>query len=148
MSATSPAFLSVRLPPAVRDRLKERAAAGGETMRHLVGRLVERFLSEDGPAPNLARVLATLRSDRCWLNERGIQGLRAFGSVARGEAGPDGDIDLFASFDPGSNLSLVGLASLRAELSDRLGAPVDLVTRESLHAEVRIEAEREAVRVL
>ena len=148
MSPTSSAFLSVRLPPSVRDRLKVSAAARGETVQHLVGTLVERFLAEDQPAPDLARVLTTLRSYGSWLSRRGIVGLWVFGSVARGEARPGSDIDLFADFDPNSNLSLIGLASLRAGLSDRLGAPVDLVARDSLHASVRAAAEHEAVRVV
>jgi hypothetical protein len=45
-SQSSPAFLSVRLPQATRDRLKVAAAARGETMQGLVGSLVERFLAE------------------------------------------------------------------------------------------------------
>ena len=148
MPETSSAFLSVRLPSSVRDRLKMSAAARGETVQHLVGALVGRFLAEDRLAPDLGRVLATLRSDRSWLSRHGIVGLWVFGSVARGEAHPGSDIDLFASFDPDASLSLVGLASLRAELSDRLGAPVDLVARDSLHAAVRDAVEREAVRVV
>jgi predicted nucleotidyltransferase len=40
------------------------------------------------------------------------------------------------------------LASLRAELSDLLGAPVDLAERGTLRPAVRAAAEREAVRVL
>ncbi len=148
MSDASSACLSVRLPASARDRLKASAAARGETVQHLVGALVERFLAEDQPAPDLVQVLATLRSERQWLSRRGIVGLWVFGSVARGEARPGSDIDLFASFDPDSNLSLVGLASLRGELSDRLGAPVDLVACGSLHEVVRTAAEREAVRVM
>ncbi len=60
-SQSSPAFLSVRLPQATRDRLKVAAAARGETMQGLVGSLVERFLAEEPRAPDLATVLGTLR---------------------------------------------------------------------------------------
>ncbi len=144
-----PAFLSVRLPGATRDRLKAAAAARGETVQKLVGNLVERFLAEDrrGP-PDLAGILRTLRHHGAALRQRGVIGLWVFGSVARGEAAADSDVDLLAVFDPAARLSLVGLASLRAELSDLIGAPADLVERDALRPAVRDAAEREAVRVL
>ena len=146
---SSPAFLSVRLPEAVRDRLKTAAAARGQTVQGLVGSLVERFLAEETrQAPDLATVLRTLRTQAEPLKQRGMTGLWVFGSVARGDARGDSDVDLLAEFVPGAHLSLVGLASLRAELSDLLGAPADLVERSALRPAVREAAEREAVRVL
>lgn len=148
-SQSTPAFLSVRLPEATRDRLKAAAAARGETVQGLVGSLVERFLAnEDRKAPTLATVMGKLRAHAQPLKDRGITGLWVFGSVARGDADPDSDVDLFAEFDPDTRLSLVGLASLRAELSDLLQAPADLVERSALRPSVREAAERDAVRVL
>jgi predicted nucleotidyltransferase len=148
MTSPSAAFLSVRLPPAVRDRLKASAAARGETVQGLVGSLVQRFLAEESPAPELARVLTVLRAQEAYLTQRGITSLWIFGSVARGEAHPGSDVDLLATFDPQAKLSLVGLASLRAELSELLGVPADLVADDALHPAIRAQAEQEAVRVL
>jgi predicted nucleotidyltransferase len=146
---SSPAFLSVRLPQAARDRLKAAAVARGQTVQGLVGSLVEQFLAEDARKPlDLATVLRKLRAHAPVLTQRGITGLWVFGSVARGDARADSDLDLLAEFDPGAPLSLVGLASLRAELSDLLGTPTDLVERGTLRPAVREAAEREAVRVL
>ena len=142
-----PAFLSVRLPEATRDRLKAAAAARGQTVQGLVGSLVERFLSEERTAPDLATVLRVLRAHTEPLRQRGLAGLWVFGSVARGEARADSDVDLMAEFDPGTQLSLVGLASLRMDLSDLLHAPADLVERCALRPTVRAAAEREAARV-
>ena len=148
-SHSASAFLSVRLPEAIRDRLKAAAAARGETVQGLVGGLVKRFLAEeDRSAPNLAAVLSKLRAHAQSMRDRGVTGLWVFGSVARGEGRPDSDVDLFAEFDPDAPLSLVGLASLRAELSDLLDAPADLVERSALRSVARDAAEREAVRVL
>lgn len=147
MPSPSAAFLSVRLPPAVRDRLKASAAARGETVQGLVGSLVERFLAEDSSVPELARILTMLRAEAPRLTQCGITGLWVFGSVARGEAHSGSDVDLFATFDPTAKLSLVGLASLRADISERLGVMADLVDREALYPAVRDQAEREAVRV-
>ena len=146
-SQSSPTFLAVRLPQATRDRLKVAAAARGETMQGLVGGLVERFLAEERRAPDLATVLGTLRTQAQPLKQRGLVGLWVFGSVARGDARADSDVDLMAEFDPAAEMSLVGLASLRADLSDLLHAPADLVERGALRLTVRAAADREAVRV-
>ena len=145
----SSAFLSVRRPKATRDRLKAAAAARGETVQGLVGDLVKRFLiAEDRRPPTLGTVLNKLRAHAPVLCERGVTGLWVFGSVARGEARADSDIDLFAEFDPEARISLVGLASLRAELSDLLGAAADLTERSTLRSGIREAAEQEAVRAL
>jgi uncharacterized protein len=128
--ASISAVLSVRIPAPSRDRLKAAAAARGETVQDLVGGLVERFLAEDGRrAPELAAVLGALRAGAPSLRERGVRGLWVFGSVARGEARPGSDVELMADFEAGARVSLVGLASLRAELSELLGAPVELAER-------------------
>ena len=74
--------------------------------------------------------------------------LWVFGSVARGAAAADSNVDLLAAFNSAARLSLVGVASLRAELSDLIGAPADLVERDALRPAVHDAAEREAVRVL
>ncbi len=148
-SQNSSAFLSVRLPEATRDRLKAAAAARGKTVQGLVGSLVERFLAEEGrKAPDLANTVSVLRSHADRLKQRGMTGLWVFGSVARGDARPDSDIDLVAVFKPDGRLSLVSLASLRADLSELLGAPADLVERDALHPAVRDAADRDGVRVL
>ncbi len=149
VSRSTPAFLSVRLPAATRARLKAAAVARGETVQELVGSLVDRFLAEeDRTAPGLAAVMGKLRSHAEDLRRRGVTGLWVFGSIARGDPGPGSDVDLMAEFDAGARLSLVGLASLRADLTDLLGAPADLVERNALHPSIREAAEREAVRIL
>jgi predicted nucleotidyltransferase len=55
----------------------------------------------------------------------GVQNLRVFGSVARGEDRPDSDVDLLADLPPG--LSLFGLgraeADLEAIIGTRAGTP-------------------------
>lgn len=137
------------MPKATRDRLKAVAAARGETVQGLVGGLIKRFLvTEDRRPLALGAVLNKLRTPAPVLRERGVTGLWVFGSVVRGEARVDSDIDLLAEFDPKARISLVGMASLRAELSDLLGAAADLVERSALRPVVRGAAEQEAVRAL
>ncbi|WP_043344674.1 nucleotidyltransferase family protein [Belnapia moabensis] len=140
------AFLSVRLPPEIRNRVKAVAAARGQTVQDLVGGLVEHFLAEqDRKPPALAAVLARPREREADLRRRGITGLWVFGSVARGEARPDSDSDLVAELDPAARMSLTGLASLRSDLADLLGVPVDLAEWGILHPPVLDRARHEAV---
>lgn len=102
----------------------------------------------DRQPPALTRVMETLRQSREPLGARGIQQLWVFGSVVHGNADADSDVDLFAEFDESMPISPVTLASLRAQLSDLLGARADLVERRSLRPGVRETAERDAARIL
>jgi uncharacterized protein len=73
----------------------------------------------------------------------GVQNLRVFGSVARGQDRPDSDVDLLADLPPG--LSLFGLARVQADLEAILGAPVDLVPAQDLRPGVRARVKDELV---
>jgi predicted nucleotidyltransferase len=140
------AFLSVRLPPEIRNRVKAAAAVHGQTVQELVGSLVEQFLAEqDRSPPALPTILSRLRNHEAELRQRGIVGLWVFGSVARGEARLDSDIDVIAQFHPQYRLSATNLAGLRAGLSDLLGAPIHLIEWAVLTTPARSRAEREAV---
>lgn len=50
-----------------------------------------------------------------------------FGSFARGEEGPDSDVDILVQFDKNARLSLLGFIHIKNELEDTLGREVDLV---------------------
>lgn len=61
----------------------------------------------------------------------GIERLALFGSVVRGEAGPDSDVDVLVGFAPGAK-SFDHLLALSELLEERLGRPVEIVTMEAL----------------
>lgn len=61
----------------------------------------------------------------------GVQRLALFGSVARGEARSDSDVDLLVQFFPGAKTYKRFLA-LSELLETRLGRTVELVTTEAL----------------
>jgi predicted nucleotidyltransferase len=143
-----PVFLSARVPSAIRNRLKAVAATRGQSVQDLVAELVARFLAEqDCQTPHLAEVIGRLRQHEAALRIRGITTLSVFGSVARGNAKPDSDVDIAVTFEPEAPISLTGFAALRAELAERLAAPVDLVEWDKLPSQIRTAAERDAVRV-
>jgi uncharacterized protein len=56
--------------------------------------------------------------------------IAVFGSVARGEAGPDSDLDLLVDFEPGT--SLLDHVGLFQDLEELLGVAVDVVSRSAL----------------
>jgi hypothetical protein len=75
----------------------------------------------------------------------GASNIRVFGSVARGEARPDSDVDFLIDVDPGR--SLLDLGGLLMDLQDLLGAPVQVVEPQALHWYVKERVLKEAVLV-
>lgn len=66
----------------------------------------------------------------------GIAELDVFGSVARGSARPDSDIDLLYVRVPGNDLGMAYFA-LQEDLEELFGRPVDLVPKDGLHRVIR-----------
>lgn len=75
--------------------------------------------------------------------KHGADHIRVFGSVARGEARPDSDIDLLVDLAPGR--SLMDHAALILDLQRLLGCRVDVVTERGLRERVRQKVLAEAV---
>lgn len=72
----------------------------------------------------------------------GVRSVAVIGSVARGDAGPESDVDLLIQAD--EDVTLLDLIRLRKSLAAMLGVPVDLVDPseravgiENLEAEAR-----------
>ena len=79
------------------------------------------------------------------LKNDGIARLFIFGSVARGEATADSDIDLLTDFDANKHLTAFDKAGLEVRISEILHTPVELCDRRLLKDDVRSRAEREAL---
>lgn len=73
----------------------------------------------------------------------GVTQLRVFGSLARGEAGPQSDIDFLVDLRPGR--TLVDLAGFRREAKEILDLPVDVATPDMLKERLRNEVLNEAI---
>jgi predicted nucleotidyltransferase len=66
---------------------------------------------------------------------RGTRNVRVFGSVARGEAGEDSDIDLLVDVESGC--SLLDIVGLWLDLQELLGRKVDLLTEGGINHHLR-----------
>jgi predicted nucleotidyltransferase len=72
----------------------------------------------------------------------GARNVRVFGSVARGEASAESDLDLLVDFDSGR--SLLDHAALQMDLEKLLGRRVDVASERGLRPRVRERVLREA----
>jgi predicted nucleotidyltransferase len=75
--------------------------------------------------------------------KHGVRNVRVFGSVARGEADGQSDIDFLVDMEPGR--SLLDLGGLLMDLQDLLGQNVDVVTERGLKPRIRERVLHEAV---
>jgi predicted nucleotidyltransferase len=73
----------------------------------------------------------------------GARNVRVFGSVARGEADEQSDLDFLVELEPGR--TLFDLGGLQYELELLLGRRVDVVTERGLQRRIRERVLREAV---
>ena len=93
--------------------------------------------------PPTIQDLRARRADIIALAERyGAYNVRVFGSVARGEAGADSDIDLLVNFPPG--YTLLKLSGLVRSLRELLGYPVEVASADHLREEMREAILRDA----
>ena len=92
-----------------------------------------------------ASVIAKLREHEPELKAAGVVRLSLFGSVARGDANAQSDVDLMAEFDTTREFSLLDRVHLENRLADILGVSVELAPTKSLKDPVRERATREAV---
>lgn len=74
---------------------------------------------------------------------RGASNIRVFGSVARGEAREDSDVDLLVDLEEGR--SILDHAGLMVDLQDLLGRRVDVATPDALRQRIRDRVLAEAV---
>ncbi|WP_414565834.1 MULTISPECIES: nucleotidyltransferase family protein [unclassified Anabaena] len=73
----------------------------------------------------------------------GAYNIRIFGSVARGEADVNSDVDFLVEMETGR--SLFDLGGLLMELQEILGCEVDIVTEKGLRSRIRERVLNEAV---
>ena len=90
-------------------------------------------------------VLVILRQNAAELRAEGLVHLRLFGSVARGDASAQSDVDLIADFDRSKPLTLVTMGRIEGRLSEMLSAKVDLSAADWMREPIREQTLSEAV---
>lgn len=93
----------------------------------------------------LEEALKTLRANETALRARGIVHAAIFGSVARGDARPESDVDIMVEIDAAKHVGIFEFVGLRAAITQLLGREVDLVESKALKPLVKEEAMRERV---
>jgi predicted nucleotidyltransferase len=95
---------------------------------------------------NRAEIIRVLKRHEAELKKLGVDHLFLFGSVARGDAKDDSDIDLFFDHEKG-RLGLYELMDVKERAQKILGRSTDIMTRASLHPVLRERIEETALRV-
>ena len=152
--------MAIHLPADVEARIKQKVERGdfadaGEVVREAM-RLLD--AQERQPEELRARPGSGLNSSRSMAIEEVVQEQRAeilriaqmhgatrvrvFGSVARGTAGPDSDLDLLIELEPGR--TLLDLVAIKQELEDLLGRELHVVTEAAMSPRIRGDVLRDA----
>lgn len=113
----------------------KRSAAAGHILRE-----------EDHSMKTLSEIQAILHTHTEELRQRyGLVNMAVFGSVVRGEARKDSDVDILTDFE--RPISLLTLVDAEYYLGDLLGVKVDLVPARSVRPELKERIFGEAVQV-
>jgi predicted nucleotidyltransferase len=93
----------------------------------------------------LDRALEILRANEKTLRAKGALHAAVFGSVARGEARPDSDVDVLVDLEPHKPCGVYEYVRLQHDIADLFGRKVDMVERKALKPFVREGAMRDLV---
>ena len=97
---------------------------------------------------NRSSLIETLKAYDAALRENGATALFVFGSRARGVERDDSDLDLFIDYDPAVKIpNMFRLMQIEEKISETLGIPVTITTRDALHPLMKKNIERDAVQV-
>ncbi len=96
---------------------------------------------------DLQSVLETLKAHEVELRQLGVRQASVFGSVARGQARPESDIDVLVDLDPERPIGVFQYARLKLYIGELLGGASDVVNRRKLKPLLRDNILREAVNV-
>jgi len=96
-------------------------------------------------AASLPDVLQTLQAHEADLRRHGVRHAAVFGSVVRGEARADSDIDILVDLDPERPMGIFEYARLKLYIGELLGGAGDVINRKTLKPLLRDAIARESI---
>ena len=143
--------INVSLPPKLGEYVHRKLEGGlygnaSEVLREGLRLLIAR--DEAGREPPLkSEIRAELAAMEETLRKEGVTTLSLFGSVVRGEAQADSDIDVLIEVDPGVDFGLLDRIGVKHLIEDRLNRKVDVLMKGGIRSafEPRILREAETV---
>jgi predicted nucleotidyltransferase len=93
----------------------------------------------------LDRALEILRANKDVLRAKGVLHASVFGSVARGEARPDSDVDVLVELEPHKPCGMFEYVRLKHDIADLLGSKTDVIERRALRSHALAGAVRDAI---
>ncbi len=97
---------------------------------------------------NSKDALAILVAHREDLRARGVRHAALFGSVARGEARPDSDLDIVIDLDPDARIDAFEYAGLKMFIEGLFSGPVDVVNRQAQVPSTSLRCDRRCLCLL
>src|SRR5262245_20679967 len=114
----------------------------------MVALLVAPRKGTEGRMPkSLHDTVVLLQAHEAEIHHRVVPHAAVIGSVPRSAALPDSDTDILIKLDPAHPLRLFAYASLARYITDLVGAPADVVNRQTVKPLLRQTIGREAVDV-
>jgi len=83
------------------------------------------------------RIIDVLRRNADKLRAKGVQHAGLFGSLARGEAKPESDIDILIELDPNFSFTVFSYVGLKSDIEQLFRGRVDVVNRDALKPHLR-----------
>ena len=144
--------INVSLPPELGEYVHRKLEGGlygnaSEVLREGLRLLVARDEAGSPGPPLKSEIRAELAAMEETLRKEGVTTLSLFGSVVRGEAQADSDIDVLIEVDPEADFGLLDRIGVKHLIEDRLNRKVDVLKKGGIRPEFeqRILCEAETV---
>ena len=141
--------VTLRMAESLLQSVKAMAARAGMPYQRFIRQVLETALEQERrpEPPHRETIVKTLRAHQDELQQLGVAGLSLFGSVARGDATPNSDVDIAITVNRNRALSLLDLGGIQDRLQALLQTPTGIVVEPAEKRAVQKEIDRDRVRV-
>ena len=141
--------MNISLPPRLGEYVRRKIEGGlygnaSEVLREGLRLMIARDEAGRPEPPLKSEIRAELAAMEETLRKEGVTSLSLFGSVVRGEAQADSDIDVLIEVDPEAAFGLLERIGVKHLIEDRLNRNADVLTKNSIRPEFKQRILREA----